>query len=130
MTEGAININKNFAVISPDKKVTVEAFDESLYQRIEKNHNGFKGHELVSCHEFDEDWTSWEMHPNGDEIVMLLSGQATLVLEIENGEKTISVEEVGAYVIVPRGVWHTVKTTIKTTMLFITPGEGTQHREA
>ncbi len=130
MSESAININKNFAVISPDKKVTVEAFDENLYQRIEKNYDDFRGHELVSCHEFNEDWTSWEMHPNGDEIVMLLSGRATLVLETDAGEKTVFVEEAGSYAIVPRGVWHIVRTTIKTKMLFVTPGEGTRHREA
>ncbi|MGI1679516.1 MAG: cupin domain-containing protein [Cellvibrionaceae bacterium] len=130
MSEDKFDITTNFAVISPDKKVTTEACDATLYERIERNYEGFKSHELVSCHEFEEDWASWEMHPHGDEIVMLLSGQATMILETDAGEKTIFVDKEDAYIVVPKGIWHTMRTTTKTKMLFITPGEATEHREA
>ena len=123
-------IEKEFVVLSPDKVASIETKDSTLYQRLVTDYGGFSGHELISCHEFSEDWSSWEIHPNGDEIVILLSGKATFILEQEGGNKTLELEEEGSYVIVPRNTWHTAKTTQKTKMLFITPGEGTQNKDA
>ncbi|MBV9190616.1 MAG: cupin domain-containing protein [Betaproteobacteria bacterium] len=70
-------------------------------------------------------WPTWERHPAGDEIVCLLSGRATFVLE---DGKRIDVGEPGEFVIVPKGTWHTAKTTVPTKMVFVTPGEGTENK--
>jgi oxalate decarboxylase/phosphoglucose isomerase-like protein (cupin superfamily) len=70
----------------------------------------------------------WEMHPNGDEVVCLLSGSATFLLEKAGGTEEIALNKSGTYVLVPRGTWHTANTQAPCRMLFITPGEGTQHR--
>lgn len=59
---------------------------------------------------------------------MLLAGATTLVLEEANGERELPLDTVGHYVLVPRGVWHTARTTQPATLLFITPGAGTEHR--
>lgn len=83
---------------------------------------------LISAFSFSQDWPSWERHPAGEELVMLLGGATTLVLEEVNGERELPLETVGRYVLVPRGVWHTARTTQPTTLLFITPGAGTEHR--
>jgi hypothetical protein len=36
--------------------------------------------------------------------------------------------DAGSYVVVPKGVWHTARTSVATRMLFVTPGEGTENR--
>ena len=81
------------------------------------------------CHAFETDWSIWEMHPKGDEIVCLLSGSVTFILEHEGGTQAIEPTESGSYVIVPKGTWHTAKARDPCRMLFITAGEGTEHRE-
>jgi quercetin dioxygenase-like cupin family protein len=68
------------------------------------------------------------MHPNGDEIVCLLSGRVSMVLEIDGREIVAKLAKPGDYVLVPRGTWHTARTSTNCTMVFITPGEGTQNR--
>ncbi len=128
MIKSAQSISKDFVVLSPDKSATIEPCDAGLYARLDKNYNDFKGHELVSCYEFDQDWSSWERHPHGDEVVILLSGAATFVLQTEGGDTSLALKQEGAYVIVPKNVWHTVRTEVKTKMLFLTPGEGTEHK--
>ena len=128
MDKVARSIEKDFVVLSPKKTAFIEHFDESLYERLYKNYNGFNGHELISCYQFSEDWKSWEIHPNGDEIVILLSGEATFVFQKDDSEETVHLDTVGGYVLVPKGIWHTVRTNLNTKMLFITPGQGTQHR--
>jgi len=84
---------------------------------------------LMSAFTFSKPWPTWERHPAGEELVMLLSGAATLVLEEPGQEHEVYLGEPGDFALVPRNVWHTARTQEKTTMLFLTPGEGTEHRK-
>jgi oxalate decarboxylase/phosphoglucose isomerase-like protein (cupin superfamily) len=61
--------------------------------------------------------------------VLLLSGKITLILQLHSGQKSVTLQEIGSYIIVPKGIWHTAKTTIKSKLLFITAGEGTLNKE-
>ncbi|TYQ29019.1 cupin domain-containing protein [Pseudanabaena sp. UWO311] len=123
-----LSIISDFVVLSPDKKANTEHFNSGLYERLNAKYNGFAGHELISCHEFTSDWTSWEVHPYGDEIVVLLSGTTTFLLKIEGDEVRVILSYLGQYVIVPKGVWHTAKTQDYVKLLFITPGQDTQNK--
>lgn len=84
---------------------------------------------LISEFAFTEDWPTWEMHPEGDEFVYLLSGAVELQLEQGDGIQAIALRGSGA-VVVPRGVWHTAKVREPSRMLHVTRGAGTQNRPA
>ena len=83
---------------------------------------------LMTAFTFSESWSMWERHPGGAELVMLLSGAAALALEEQGQERVVHLDRPGAYVLVPENVWHTARTSVETTMLFLTPGRGTEHR--
>ncbi|WP_082582995.1 cupin domain-containing protein [Frateuria sp. Soil773] len=83
---------------------------------------------LMSAFTFSEPWSMWERHPAGEELVMLLSGSATLLLEESGVEQSVVLSTPGRFILIPQNVWHTVKTTEPTAMLFLTPGAGTEHR--
>ena len=85
----------------------------------------FGGHVLVMRFDFDEDWPTWEMHPQGDELVYLISGSTDVLLRDSDGERRLRVDQPGAYVMIPKGVWHTARPHEPTAMLFVTPGAGT-----
>lgn len=106
--------------------------DQQFWARLASGELGdFHREYLVACSTHTADWPNWEMHPNGDEIVALLTGTATLVLEAPDGSRSAQqLSQPGSFVLVPRGIWHTAKLQGPATMLFITPGEGTQHRPA
>jgi uncharacterized cupin superfamily protein len=82
---------------------------------------------LVSEFECSADWSNWEMHPQADEFVYLLSGDVIFQLETEAGIDHVPLRGRGA-VVVPRGVWHTAKVLAPSRMLFVTLGSGTRHR--
>lgn len=82
---------------------------------------------LVSEYTFAADWPQWEMHPEADEVLRLMSGAAELLLEWPTGIQAVSMLAGDAYVI-PKGAWHTVKVIEPCSMLHITMGAGTQHR--
>lgn len=113
-----------------DASVELLPVDTTFWERIAAGELGaFQNEHLVSCYTFDTAWPVWEVHPKGDEIVYLLSGSATFLLETESGTRAIELEEPGTCVVIPQGTWHTAKATSPCRMLFITPGEGTTHRE-
>lgn len=82
---------------------------------------------LVSLYRFTEDWTSWEMHPAGAELVVCTAGTLRLRQEVA-GDVTVLTLGPGDYAINPPGVWHTADVAGEATALFITAGMGTEHR--
>ena len=83
---------------------------------------------LVSMYRFDESWDSWEMHPSGDEVVLLVEGSMSLLQEMPDGSLVTTILGPGDYAINAPGVWHTADVTGPATALFITAGLGTDHR--
>jgi hypothetical protein len=80
---------------------------------------------LVSMHTFSKPWDTWEMHPEGGEIVVCTAGRITLHQDIGGKIQTVTLNT-GEAVINPPGVWHTADVDQPATALFITAGMGTQ----
>lgn len=99
------------------------------YQRYGERHgaDGLEGR-LVSQHSFSEHWPSWEMHPHGSEVVICTAGRMLLTQEFPNGRTERIELGAGEYAINPPGVWHIADVVEPATAIFITAGEGTQHR--
>jgi mannose-6-phosphate isomerase-like protein (cupin superfamily) len=123
-----LELTSTFVVVEPDHKAIPIAVTPAIYDELDKQFENFKDRLLVSAFNFESDWSSWEMHPAGDEIVCLLSGDVTLVLDRNGAEQIIHLRDPGSFAIVPKGTWHTARTAVPTRMLFVTPGEGTQNR--
>ncbi len=121
------NLSDTFAVLDTDLNIHLEKVSPSLYANLDADYEGFKGHVLISTHEFAEDWPTWEIHPAGDELVLLLSGAATFLLRDGPRDVPVKLNEPGTYVVVPRNTWHTARVAEPTRMLFITPGERTEN---
>jgi mannose-6-phosphate isomerase-like protein (cupin superfamily) len=83
---------------------------------------------LVSMHTFDEPWDSWEMHPEGSEVVICTGGEITLIQERDGQENRVTLRP-GEYAINEPGVWHTADVTRSASAVFITAGMGTQIRK-
>ena len=83
---------------------------------------------LVSLFRFDGNWSSWEMHPAGDEVVCCLEGHMTLHQELAEGSSHSCELGPGDYAINPRGTWHTADAVEPVVALFITVGKGTTNR--
>ncbi|MGH6971839.1 MAG: cupin domain-containing protein, partial [Caulobacteraceae bacterium] len=52
------------------------------------------------------DWARWEMHPRGDEILVILEGTPVIFLEHADGRLERRATRPGETLIVPRGSWH------------------------
>jgi hypothetical protein len=132
MNEGVFDITRNPAHVGLGARITTieDPFDGTpdWYMRYAMNHaaDGDDGR-LVSSFTFTEPWDSWEMHPNGDELVLCTSGTMTLHQELD-GEHSTVVLNAGEYAINRPGTWHTADIDGAATGVFITSGRGTEVR--
>jgi mannose-6-phosphate isomerase-like protein (cupin superfamily) len=83
---------------------------------------------LVSMFTFEDDWTSWEMHPAGDELVICVAGAMTVIQQHPDGREERVRLGAGDYAVNPPGVWHTADVEGAATAVFITAGLGTEGR--
>ncbi len=98
------------------------------YEDYAERHAGDgKEGRLVSMFTFDAPWDSWEMHPEGSEVVVCTAGEITLIQEIDAREVRTRLSA-GQYAINAPGVWHTADVAGPATALFITAGAGTRIR--
>ena len=124
------NLATQSAIFTPGLEAKTNALSPTFYPELETVFDGFAGHVLSSQHHFAEDWPTWEVHPAGDEFVTLITGDITLVLWQDQQEWPLRLSTPSDFVIIPKGVWHTARVLAPTTMLFVTPGEGTKNAAA
>ena len=56
------------------------------YNDYEKRHgDDLDEGRIVAMYRFDEPWTSWEVHPEGEEVVCCIQGRMTLHQELSDG---------------------------------------------
>ena len=136
MADDTIDLLKNYLLLEPDgmaillpgggdfwrQLMSGDATDPGI-RRLMGSEKG----RLLSALSMGADWTNWEMHPAGDEILFMLEGKAAFVLELPDGLKKIDLNA-GRLLVIPKGVWHTAKVSEASRLLAITAGQGTQHR--
>ncbi len=127
---GPFHMNAAYARLRPDGSAEPLPVDANFWQSLAAGKFGdFHNEYLVTTQSFTQNWPLWEMHPQGDEIVVLIAGSLDLILEKKTGNKILPLREPGAWALVPKGHWHTARVHALSVVLFITAGEGTQHRQ-
>ena len=69
--------------------------------------------------------TAWERHAQGDELVQILDGTATLTIMTADGPQSLALSA-GMLVVVPQGHWHRFEAPGGVTVLSATP-QPTEH---
>jgi mannose-6-phosphate isomerase-like protein (cupin superfamily) len=62
----------------------------------------------------------WERHPNGDELVQIVEGAATLQLMTEDGLQSLKLTA-GMLAVVPQGAWHRFESADGVSLMTATP---------
>ena len=128
---GPFDLEKTFVSLGRDRRTVLMEVTDSFWPDLVSGKIGTGDGRLLSLFAFEKPWDSWEIHPNGDEIVLLLEGEAEMSLERKDGKtEIVRLEKPGSFVLIERGTWHTARTGVPTRMLFLTDGEGTENRPA
>ena len=116
---------ENYAVLDKEGSISDIEGGDSFWSQTPEELDKIGESWLITEFEFNEDWTTWEMHPNGEEIVYLLSGSMDLILDKDGQQQTIELRKKGL-VIIERETWHTAKVFEPSKMFVITFGKDTQ----
>jgi mannose-6-phosphate isomerase-like protein (cupin superfamily) len=100
--------------------------DDSFWATINEQTDLHTGR-LVTGFGMVDDWTTWEMHPNGDELIAVTEGSVRVHVE-HDGDAHDTLVAAPVFVLMPAGAWHTMDAVESARLLVITWGEGTQHR--
>jgi mannose-6-phosphate isomerase-like protein (cupin superfamily) len=126
-----LDLRSTYAHLIEEGSASLIPISETYWTEVMRGeHSELEQGRLVSCFDFEKNWASWERHPHGEELVILLRGQVQLLLEHGAGVEQLRLTEPGQFVSIPRGTWHTVHTEGPCSMLFVTPGRGTEHKPA
>ena len=68
-----------------------------------------------------------EMHPDGDELLFVVSGRIRISLELDDERRELEMGP-GQAIVVPRGVWHLIHQLEPGQLVHVTPGPGGAHR--
>ncbi|MEO1055881.1 MAG: cupin domain-containing protein, partial [Actinomycetota bacterium] len=69
--------------------------------------------------------SDWELHPDTDELLMVLNGSVTVEILNDHGAETHPLTA-GQCVVVPRGHWHRHRDICDLVEMYFTPGESLQ----
>jgi len=127
----AYDIDTTFVNLGQDGSTDLLEVTPSFWPDLVGGKLGAGPGRLVSSFTFEGAWDNWEVHPNGDEIVVLVEGAADMRFERADGSvDTLLLDRPGSFIFVERGTWHTGCGVPSARMIFITDGEGTDHRPA
>ena len=122
----AYDLEKTYLFLDGAGGVKATPGGEAFWRNVGQNPDA--GGTLVIVSDGEGDWSSWEVHPEGDEVLVLLEGELTMVFEHPDGRITRHPMAAGGMLIVPKGTWHRAVGQKGVRMLFITYGAGTDHK--
>jgi mannose-6-phosphate isomerase-like protein (cupin superfamily) len=124
MTNEAFDPKTTFVDLAPSGAAAIPVTD-SFWPDLISGRLTLRGR-LVSGYAI-HDFPHWERHPAGEELVVMLSGAYDIILQEEDGERTVRVSAGQAFLI-PKNVWHRGVVREQGDALFVTEGEGTEHK--
>lgn len=122
----ARRLTQTYLELGDDGEVTEIELTPEFWPQVMSGERRLSGR-LIMASQMTEDMGHWEMHPAGDEILALLSGKVSVVLEQDGDDQEIDLNA-GEVFVVPRGCWHRVKVCQAGEVVFMTAGEGTLHK--
>ena len=106
-------------------RVTQLPVGPDFWQTIE--HNAAAQGTLVTVSTGNGDWDHWEIHPHGDEVLVVLEGTCRMIFQHAAGERTFELIP-GMTLVVPAATWHRAERQQNLRMLFMTYGKDTKHK--
>jgi mannose-6-phosphate isomerase-like protein (cupin superfamily) len=124
---GSFDPSSTYVCLSPSGGARAMEVTPEFWHTINEREELRDGR-LVAVFAWNEDWAHWEMHPHGEEVLLLLSGRVTMVFEESGALRDVELHP-GRACIVPSGTWHRATVPLPSRLLAITYGRGTAHRE-
>ena len=119
-----IDLTDTYLLLDAGPGLSMIPVDEDFWATIHERTDLDDGR-LVMASSMTADWSGWEMHPDGDEVILITEGE----VRVHTDPGTPVVVRAPNLVIMPAGTWHTMDVIEPARVVTITWGAGTQHRD-
>jgi mannose-6-phosphate isomerase-like protein (cupin superfamily) len=123
----ALDLSRTYLCLAPSGAVTSIPVTPDFWPTIQTRAELGEGR-LVAEFPCKADWNHWEMHPHGEEVLVLLSGEVTFILDEGGGAEGRVRLTAGRACVIPRGTWHRAEVHEPGRLVGVTYGRGTEHR--
>jgi mannose-6-phosphate isomerase-like protein (cupin superfamily) len=123
----ALDLDRSYVSISEDGLAEPVAVTPEFWQELTTGRRTV-GQWLLGAGESRQSAPTWDLHPHGECIIILLSGSIDVTMQLEDDERVVELRETGDACLVPRGVWHRQVLHELSRRIFLTEGAGTQMR--
>lgn len=120
MTDGPVALAQAFVAMEKAGPARVHGYGDGDPPAID-------GYTVGVAHMSEPPPHGGERHVDGDELLYLVSGRISVLLEEPAGERVVDVSPGEAF-IVPQGLWHRLLVHEPCHLVFITPGPTNEHR--
>ena len=119
-----IDLTDTYVHLETGPGVRVVPVDDQFWATIDQRDDLHSGR-LVMAGVMHGDWDMWEMHPAGDELILVTEG--TVRVHVDDGGPPTDVSAPNL-IVMPAGTWHTMDVVEAARVVTITWGAGTEHR--
>jgi mannose-6-phosphate isomerase-like protein (cupin superfamily) len=130
-TLASINLSDNCIYLAHDGSMRPYAKTAEFFRNAGTNPD-LKDGCVLALHEVstpqDVHYPAWEMHPQGDELLILCSGSLTVEFREKGIERTAPLRPQSAF-IVPAGLWHRLIVHEPSALIAVTPRHNTVHEK-
>jgi mannose-6-phosphate isomerase-like protein (cupin superfamily) len=127
MSEKALDLERDAVHLPGRSAVAIHGFSGEYDRYLAAHCTAADPGRLVGIYESKEDWQAWEIHPAGEELVIVTKGRAEFLQDFDGTIKRIVVETNQA-IINPPNVPHTANLIDGPfTAVYITPCPETRH---
>lgn len=121
------DLRKTYVNLDPKGAAERIEVTEDFWRQLGEGTRRLDGY-LMTVSDVRKDMPHWERHPNGEEVLYLLSGKLDVLIEEAGREKRVPLRAEAPGVVIPAGAWHRAVVVEPGRLMFITWGEGTEHR--
>ncbi len=128
MTDGTtFDLRKTYVTLGPAGAAERIEVTDAFWADLGQGKRRLDGY-LMIVSDVGKDTPHWERHPKGEEILYLLAGKLDVIIEREGGEQRVPLRSDAPGVVIPAGAWHRTEVVEPGRLMFVTWGEGTEHR--
>ena len=126
----AFDLGSTYLAIGDDGVATPIEITPAFWVELTSGQRRLPGRWLMGAGPARESPPNWDLHPEGECLIVLLSGSIDVIQETDGGDRTVELRQPGDSCFTPRGVWHRQIVHAPSERVFLVAGSSTQMRPA
>jgi hypothetical protein len=122
------DLGGTYLQIGDDGSVSPIDITKTFWEELTTGRRDIIGRWLMGAGFSRESLPNWDLHPEGECILLLLSGSIDVILEEPEGQRVIELRQPGDTSVVPRGIWHRAIFREPSNRISLVAGAGTKMR--